>query len=1071
MANYKFLRINPEKTYEYLIADLAKEGLTSDIIYVLDFLKKHSMNPASLMKILLYLRKLCEDKQIQFVIINLETQIWESFHISMSHYKTVSDGFKGMIPILNEYAECIDIVTSEQGNKEDSKRDYIEKSLLQAEIENEVKKTELLPNLHIKLPSGKHVDKFITTEKLLLTYEFIEIIGKAFFSAFKDQINDFVHREKDKEESKPLIIVGYGIPGERLAGELERILGSYQIDSTVVMFKGYYEPRPYAPIPSFDCRTVLILLPFLSSGTSLKGIVDYIEHDGGEVVGIGALLDGCYYDGELRDRIKSLCRFKINYYDNSQINPCPLCNQGDPCYPIHLDTFHPIIPPEKVEEVSLREKLKEPGRADILEFWNMAEAVGALHKDHEYRDGKHYFMYIDTDAILQNSSYRENIIQKMAKWIAYRYQGRKELPFILHPPNKRARVITQNIQAALLSWIPQKCPVFTAVEYGNDQYKIFEGQTNGYHEEIKGKDVVIVDDGVGTGRTLKAMYQLAKKEDAGNVCAAVLIDRLLDQDREEIMQYFRDNYYAVYTVPIPTYSVKGKESLDCPVCKEMRSLEAIIMQTEDEVQQYCMKKARHLRDDLTDEQISHRRNTALISKRAFQEFGSIYRRALFIHLKGIVSPKLPIEELREDDFPREAKADIIEYLSDNEIVALQKVLLTQLEKSINLALTHSILKALGRVGYTTLALPYLHENIDKSTYLLLGYLFYQLHWKDKKSQELMFKYLNRLKRDKIRQGRQREADLLGSIIQERRLVAISETMQELLKNAEKIVRKTEDATVLLLGESGTGKGMVAREIHRMSNRKERPFIEANILGVPETLVDDRLFGHTKGAFAGADSEQTGPFELADKGTVFIDEVGDVPITIQAKLLRVIQEKEVQRVGEQKVRKVDVRVIAATNKNLEQEVLEKRFREDLYYRINAFPLHLPPLRERKEDIVPLVDHFLNRYSRGEKGKLSSKAVELLNKYHWPGNVRELENAIQRAIVFADDDIPIILPDHLPSKIFEGLASKEESEKYRIENALKETNWNISKAARKLGIKSRGTLYEKIKHYNFKNPRAK
>jgi transcriptional regulator with GAF, ATPase, and Fis domain len=211
-----------------------------------------------------------------------------------------------------------------------------------------------------------------------------------------------------------------------------------------------------------------------------------------------------------------------------------------------------------------------------------------------------------------------------------------------------------------------------------------------------------------------------------------------------------------------------------------------------------------------------------------------------------------------------------------------------------------------------------------------------------------------------------------------------------------------NATVLLLGETGTGKGVVARAIHSSSTRKERSMITVNCATLPANLIESELFGRERGAFTGAIARQIGRFELADKGTIFLDEIGEMPLELQAKLLRVLQDGEFERVGSPRTIKTDVRIIAATNRNLEHEIKSGRFREDLYYRLNVFPITVPPLRQRKEDIPLLVNHFVTKFNKkiGKRIETVSKdTLNILQEYHWPGNVRELESVIERAVIIS------------------------------------------------------------------------
>lgn len=274
-----------------------------------------------------------------------------------------------------------------------------------------------------------------------------------------------------------------------------------------------------------------------------------------------------------------------------------------------------------------------------------------------------------------------------------------------------------------------------------------------------------------------------------------------------------------------------------------------------------------------------------------------------------------------------------------------------------------------------------------------------------------------------------------------------------------------NATVLIRGESGTGKEMIANMIHYNSLRKDGPFIRVNCAALPESLIESELFGHEKGAFTGAISERKGRFELAHGGTLFLDEIGDLSPLIQVKLLRALQEREIERVGGTKPITVDVRVIAATNRDLEQLMAQGKFREDLFYRLNVFPIHVPPLRERKSDIPHLVDHFIEKYNqRHQKNvkRIASTAINLLMSYHWPGNIRELENTIERAVLLANEGV--IMAHHLPptlqtaqsskTEVFTNLEEKlDQIEKEMILDALKATHGNYSKAAKLLGLTER------------------
>ncbi|MBB6217272.1 DNA-binding NtrC family response regulator [Anaerosolibacter carboniphilus] len=308
------------------------------------------------------------------------------------------------------------------------------------------------------------------------------------------------------------------------------------------------------------------------------------------------------------------------------------------------------------------------------------------------------------------------------------------------------------------------------------------------------------------------------------------------------------------------------------------------------------------------------------------------------------------------------------------------------------------------------------------------------------------------------------------------LVANSPSMKSLKKLIEKVASST--ATVNIYGETGVGKELVAKAIHELSDRREHPFITVNCSALPETLLESELFGYEKGAFTGAFARKLGRFELANGGTIFLDEIGDISPVIQLKLLRVIQQKEFERLGGTKTLPLDLRVITATNKDLKALVKEKKFREDLYYRLNVIPIEVAPLRERKEDIQELLNTFIRIASKNNKTpikKLSDEALEALLNYPWPGNVRELENIVERIIVISEE--PIIelsdLPEYIRTGIDNGKTNsldvhKDEVEERIIRNAILESQGNMTRAAEKLGI-SRRSLYRKIHKYGIDDNR--
>ena len=319
------------------------------------------------------------------------------------------------------------------------------------------------------------------------------------------------------------------------------------------------------------------------------------------------------------------------------------------------------------------------------------------------------------------------------------------------------------------------------------------------------------------------------------------------------------------------------------------------------------------------------------------------------------------------------------------------------------------------------------------------------------------------------------------------IIGQSKVLQEVFWSIKKVA--PSKASVLLLGESGTGKELVARAIHQASPRSDMPFLKVNCAALPENLLESELLGHEKGAFTGAHALKKGRFELADNGTLFLDEIGELPIELQAKLLRILQEQQFERLGGTRTIDADVRIIAATNRSLEEAVEQGQFRADLYYRLNVVPIVLPPLRARSEDIPILIDHFLresNKRNRRQIG-VTKEALDLLVHYNWPGNVRELQNLIERLVIMADRDriqvvdLPLFIkaePEEVEDekvcinneirKTINGSHSLKEIERAEIEAALRRNGWVQARAARELGLTQRQIGY-KIKKYGLSPPR--
>jgi len=302
------------------------------------------------------------------------------------------------------------------------------------------------------------------------------------------------------------------------------------------------------------------------------------------------------------------------------------------------------------------------------------------------------------------------------------------------------------------------------------------------------------------------------------------------------------------------------------------------------------------------------------------------------------------------------------------------------------------------------------------------------------------------------------------------MIAVSEPMLKLARTVEKIA--PSDVTTLLLGDSGTGKELIARALHNLSHRKKKPFVAVNSAAIPENLLESELFGYEKGAFTGAAKQTKGKIEYADQGTFFLDEIGDLPMSLQAKLLRFLQERTIERIGGRTEIPVDIRIVCATHQNLEQLIVEGRFREDLYYRLSEMTIKIPPLREREGDALVIATAFVRRFSEQQHKKIkgfSADAANLIESYHWPGNIRELENKVKRAVIMADGnhitvgDLELNLQKEDKSLPLNLKEVREIAETTAIKRALSYADYNISNAAKLLGV-TRPTLYTLLNKYS-------
>jgi len=447
------------------------------------------------------------------------------------------------------------------------------------------------------------------------------------------------------------------------------------------------------------------------------------------------------------------------------------------------------------------------------------------------------------------------------------------------------------------------------------------------------------------------------------------------------------------------------------------------------------------------------------NEKSMCQYLSIMMRKEGYDVKTVHNGKKALQEIKESNF------DVV--ITDIRMEGMDGIALLSAVKEINPALPVIVMTAYAS---QKTAIDALNRGA-----------FYYLIKKQAKNEEIKMAVRNALDMHRVRsenlflkkQLKKKETDF-------KEIIGKSEEIQQVFNLVDKVA--DTDSTILIYGESGTGKELIAKAIHFRSSRANNPFVSINCGALPENLLESELFGHVKGSFTGAIRDKDGMFKVASGGTFFLDEVGETSLAIQVKLLRVLQEREIIPVGGTSPIKVDVRLIAATNADLEKAVKEERFRADLYYRLNVIPVHIPPLRDRADDIVLLVDHFLRLAAErvGRRKTISKDAMALLVSYDWPGNVRELENMVERAVILQEgdeiqvEDLPDKIRNHTRERrkvvMQQSQMTLDELEKEYLISILEETNWQKKKASSILGINA-STLYRKIQRYGLEQEKLR
>lgn len=872
--------------------------------------------------------------------------------------------------------------------------------IFNSEIKREINRVgarRTITGKHFKLPSGNLTKEFIQVNLILKDAEFPQRLARGLFSkAVKDEI-DFD------------TISTFSLNGRILSGLLQQeIKQRFDKKVDMVCLENYnHLSFPSTFTDRLPDRKVFIVLDVNNTGGLLERMASFWKENNGEVVRIGVAIDLGNYEGQYKDvNFHCLCTLGINIIEegNYRIADADIWH-------IDEDTLTPMPPRTPEYTVDSIEELMEK-YPEVGEFWKSIAKLGALSwhtsRNSKYYKDRHYLAFIDTAGL--SSSGAERIIE---------YYAASGFPFdlLVCPDNQNAVMMAKEIQQIAQRKFGFYVDMIVPGRRRNSFYlseddKAMIRQSDG---------VLILDDGANTGNMLTGLSLLAgleQKLEEEKVKACVLIDRLVGDPAKRIIRLFSENFYGVYKVSIPPYVENERE---CPICREMEDLDRDTKRSESPlIKSYCFER----RNEIGQKDMSGTlRGTAKLEKQVSLngfKLPYLYLRTYLLDLIGRSGEQTilihVIRDIRDSDIVRAAieatgMSGISRQTWSRHIDTLLD-LANQIDSyEVKKTLYRTLILAEIRVDDYMLnsIVDFIAENATRQEEIsFLAWLAYRVR-------NAQLRNLLTTKRDMSSGLAQRNVARILNALSPPDIIAESPQMIDTLELVEKVA--TSDATILITGESGTGKELIARRIHRHSGRAKRPFIPVHYGGLSETLLESELFGHEKGSFTGAVSQTKGKFEQADNGTIFLDEVSDMSGKLQVDLLRVLQEQEFQRVGGEETIKIDVRVLAATNKSLNELVEEGAFREDLYHRLNVIEIEVPPLRERDGDIRLLAKEFLEdqNIKNGKQIRdIDEEALRCLESYHWPGNVRELENVITRAVVLAEGDI--IIKDDFPVRIF-------------------------------------------------------
>jgi len=921
-------------------------------------------------------------------------------------------------------------------------------NLFNQDIVDEVNKVNAhITNKHIELLSGKHTSEFIQTNRIFKDIEFTMRLARGLFHKIK--------RKMDFD-----VISTFSLTGLDFARAIKReIEQTTDKEIDIICLENYRNlSLPSTFSGRLSDKKVFILLDVNNTGDLLERMVKFWQKENkNEVKGIGVAIDTRNYRGTLRnDNYYSLCSWETNVYEKDN---CPLCKSNlGPIFYVDEDTLTLKLSEDKV---SFSKDINEIIDKNMKEFWVKVAKSDALRwhakiTTGNYKD-RHYLAFIDTERLLKYNAIASEIGNRIVEYYENKkrwfeaYKKESEFPFdiIICAPNPNSISLVQEIQQHIQH---KSRSSITKIITSRKQNAFCLEEELDINLIKNSKRMLIIDDGTNTGDTLVGILYLLEKNgaDRRKIEACVLIDRLTGDSFEKISRLFiKDNrFHAVYKVNIPPYVTNVHE---CPLCREMEILDMDRKQSNSSlIHDYCTKRIAEIGILSLPNKKSPERTSdgeKIITLKDLK-LPFLYFRALLIDLVCKTPSLTSLIELLNNVTDHNLIILLIDALGMSGIPRESwiKHMDGLLDLSNKLAL-YEIKKAILRVvvvqGFITdekiinFIIDFTVENAGKKEELPF------LAWIAHRTRNPRLKDLLVARKKTSSTEVQRNLNKILSAISPLKIVAVSSRMRNVLARVEQAAPASSN--ILIIGESGTGKELIAREIHKKSNRANGPFMDVNCGAFAVELLESEFFGHEKGAFTGAINQKKGKFELADGGTIFLDEISTMSQRLQVDLLRVLQERTFQRVGGKETIKVDVRVIAATNRDIETLIKNGEFREDLYYRLNVIDIRIPPLKERIDDIRPLAYHFIEKYNiRNNKQiqDLSNEACEALESYQWPGNVRELENAIERAIVLTRSNTinRNDLPQNVLNSLERGGTFTEKGELHELnQRQTKTVNW--------------------------------